>query len=65
MPTGLLTDILQVAGPLMGYVVERISVGIQHVAALASPADRRTGLAQVLPCLRSTTLGAYKHAMVT
>ena len=38
---------LQVAGPLVGYVVERISVGIQHVAALASPADKRTGLPQV------------------
>ena len=38
---------LQVAGPLMGFVVERVSVGIQHVAALASPADKRTGLPQV------------------
>lgn len=39
---------LQVAGPLMGFVVERISVGMQHVAALASPADKRTGLPQVI-----------------
>ena len=39
--------VVQVAGPLVGYVVERISVGIQHIAALASPADKRTGLPQV------------------
>ena len=38
---------LQVGGALQGFAVERISVGMQHVAAQASPLDKKTGLPQV------------------
>jgi hypothetical protein len=33
--------------PLPGHYVERIAVGLQHIAALAGPLDRRTGRAEV------------------
>ena len=39
--------VVQVGGALLGFAVERISVGMQHVAAQASPVDKKTGLPQV------------------
>ncbi len=39
--------------PLPGHFAERIAVGLQHVAALAGPLDRRTGLAEVRRALDS------------
>ncbi|DBB18715.1 TPA: hypothetical protein ACH3X3_000321 [Trebouxia sp. C0006] len=36
-----------VGGALLGFAVERISVGMQHVAAQASPLDKKTGLPQL------------------
>ncbi|KAL3134847.1 hypothetical protein ABBQ32_007815 [Trebouxia sp. C0010 RCD-2024] len=36
-----------VGGPLSGYAVERISVGMQHVAAQGSLIDKKTGLPQI------------------
>jgi len=38
---------VQVGGALLGFAVERISVGMQHVAAQASPLDKKTGLPQL------------------
>ena len=38
---------MQVGGALLGFAVERISVGMQHVAAQANPLDKKTGLPQV------------------
>ncbi|KAK9818108.1 hypothetical protein WJX72_007263 [[Myrmecia] bisecta] len=35
-----------VGGALSGFFVERVSVGMQHVAALAGPCDKHTGKAQ-------------------
>ena len=32
---------------MSGFAVERISVGMQHVAAQASPIDKKTGLPQL------------------
>ena len=34
-------------GALLGFAVERISVGMQHVAAQASPLNKKTGLPQL------------------
>lgn len=43
----IVTYPMQVGGALLGFAVERISVGMQHVAAQASPLDKKTGLPQV------------------
>lgn len=47
--------------PLPGHFVERIAVGMQHVAALAGPLDRHTGRAEVQIHLTSTHLSLSLH----
>jgi len=42
-----LFSFVQVGGALLGFAVERISVGMQHVAAQARPLDKKTGLPQL------------------
>ena len=42
-----MVQLVQVGGALLGFAVERISVGMQHVAAQASPLDKKTGLPQL------------------